>query len=276
MPRLYREAPLNGIWEGTGNMMCMDVLRGLRRDAGTAEAFMDEVDARQGRRASISTAGSCRLGAESAGSATTTATRAVSAARHGLCPAGERAARARERRTCSRPFAGPSAAWRGEPRDYGMPRRRAGAEAHHGAGHRSLRALAGRPAMARLRWKVGGRDRCREAELAARPHSRSPVLGAQGRRAANRRVNDGERAWSRRSRRQGGTASFRGRLTSHKPARDQAAWMERGGVANSAGSTSLFNNAGYQEPRVDQSPIPGDDCLRPGVPTRMRARRGSA
>ena len=32
MARLYREAPLNAIWEGTSNMMCMDVLRSLRRD----------------------------------------------------------------------------------------------------------------------------------------------------------------------------------------------------------------------------------------------------
>lgn len=43
MARLYREAPLNAIWEGTSNMMCLDVQRGLRRDARTAEAFMAEV-----------------------------------------------------------------------------------------------------------------------------------------------------------------------------------------------------------------------------------------
>jgi putative acyl-CoA dehydrogenase len=48
MARLYREAPLNGIWEGTSNMMCMDVLRGLRRDAGAADAFMSEVMRAQG------------------------------------------------------------------------------------------------------------------------------------------------------------------------------------------------------------------------------------
>ena len=40
MPRLYREAPVNSIWEGSGNVMCLDVLRALartprrRRDAG--------------------------------------------------------------------------------------------------------------------------------------------------------------------------------------------------------------------------------------------------
>ena len=32
MARLYREAPLNSIWEGTSNMMCMDVLRAMQRD----------------------------------------------------------------------------------------------------------------------------------------------------------------------------------------------------------------------------------------------------
>ena len=31
MPRLYREAPLNGIWEGSGNVICLDVLRAIAR-----------------------------------------------------------------------------------------------------------------------------------------------------------------------------------------------------------------------------------------------------
>jgi putative acyl-CoA dehydrogenase len=31
MPRLYREAPVNAIWEGSGNVMCLDVLRALKR-----------------------------------------------------------------------------------------------------------------------------------------------------------------------------------------------------------------------------------------------------
>ena len=43
MARLYREAPLNAIWEGTSNMMCMDVLRALSREEGAREAFMAEV-----------------------------------------------------------------------------------------------------------------------------------------------------------------------------------------------------------------------------------------
>src|SRR4249919_307190 len=39
LPRLYREAPLNAIWEGSGNVMCLDVLRALRRDEEAAELF---------------------------------------------------------------------------------------------------------------------------------------------------------------------------------------------------------------------------------------------
>ena len=36
MPRLYREAPVNAIWEGSGNVMCLDVLRALGREDGAA------------------------------------------------------------------------------------------------------------------------------------------------------------------------------------------------------------------------------------------------
>jgi hypothetical protein len=44
MPRLYRESPLNSIWEGSGNVICLDVLRALARSPESLEAFMDEVD----------------------------------------------------------------------------------------------------------------------------------------------------------------------------------------------------------------------------------------
>ncbi len=43
MARLYREAPLNGIWEGSGNVMCLDVLRAIPRSPEGTEAFFDEV-----------------------------------------------------------------------------------------------------------------------------------------------------------------------------------------------------------------------------------------
>ncbi|HEY2499715.1 MAG TPA: isovaleryl-CoA dehydrogenase [Candidatus Angelobacter sp.] len=43
MPRLYREAPLYSIWEGSGNVMCLDVLRALTKDPATVEALLAEL-----------------------------------------------------------------------------------------------------------------------------------------------------------------------------------------------------------------------------------------
>ncbi|MFO1158754.1 MAG: acyl-CoA dehydrogenase family protein [Reyranellaceae bacterium] len=43
MARLYREAPLNGIWEGSGNIIALDVLRAIARTPDTVPAFLDEV-----------------------------------------------------------------------------------------------------------------------------------------------------------------------------------------------------------------------------------------
>ena len=48
MARIYREAPLNSVWEGSANMMCMDVRRSLRKDPATQDAFMAEVSAVKG------------------------------------------------------------------------------------------------------------------------------------------------------------------------------------------------------------------------------------
>ena len=45
MPRLYREAPVNSIWEGSGNVMCLDVLRAIARTPGAAEVLAKELDA---------------------------------------------------------------------------------------------------------------------------------------------------------------------------------------------------------------------------------------
>jgi len=44
MPRLYREAPVNSIWEGSGNVMCLDVLRALGRTAHASEVLRAELD----------------------------------------------------------------------------------------------------------------------------------------------------------------------------------------------------------------------------------------
>jgi putative acyl-CoA dehydrogenase len=43
LPRLYRQAPLNSIWEGSGNIQCLDVLRALERQPETRDALFGEV-----------------------------------------------------------------------------------------------------------------------------------------------------------------------------------------------------------------------------------------
>ena len=43
MPRLYREVPVNSIWEGAGNIMCLDVLRALERMPDAVELLLREV-----------------------------------------------------------------------------------------------------------------------------------------------------------------------------------------------------------------------------------------
>ena len=44
LPRLYREAPLNSIWEGSGNVIALDVLRALHRQPETRDALVAEVE----------------------------------------------------------------------------------------------------------------------------------------------------------------------------------------------------------------------------------------
>jgi putative acyl-CoA dehydrogenase len=48
LPRLYREAPLNSIWEGSGNVMCLDVERAARRETAAVEALLAELSLAQG------------------------------------------------------------------------------------------------------------------------------------------------------------------------------------------------------------------------------------
>ncbi|MBD8524824.1 acyl-CoA dehydrogenase family protein [Pseudomarimonas arenosa] len=48
LPRLFRESPLNSIWEGCGNIQCLDVLRALTREAGVVEALQNELAAAAG------------------------------------------------------------------------------------------------------------------------------------------------------------------------------------------------------------------------------------
>ncbi len=48
MPRLYREAPLNSIWEGSGNVTALDALRAIERVPSSVDALLAEVDAASG------------------------------------------------------------------------------------------------------------------------------------------------------------------------------------------------------------------------------------
>ncbi|MEN1960183.1 acyl-CoA dehydrogenase family protein [Luteimonas sp. MJ246] len=48
LPRLYRQAPLNSIWEGSGNIQCLDVLRALKREPTAAHALRAEIEAARG------------------------------------------------------------------------------------------------------------------------------------------------------------------------------------------------------------------------------------
>ncbi len=43
LPRLYREAPLNSIWEGSGNVMCLDVQRAAQREPAAVDALFAEL-----------------------------------------------------------------------------------------------------------------------------------------------------------------------------------------------------------------------------------------
>ncbi|MBB2493638.1 acyl-CoA dehydrogenase family protein [Aquipseudomonas ullengensis] len=48
LPRLYREAPVNSTWEGSGNVQCLDVLRALSKEPGVLDALFAELGAGHG------------------------------------------------------------------------------------------------------------------------------------------------------------------------------------------------------------------------------------
>jgi putative acyl-CoA dehydrogenase len=43
LPRLFRQSPLNGIWEGSGNVICLDVLRAMARNPESVDVLFDEL-----------------------------------------------------------------------------------------------------------------------------------------------------------------------------------------------------------------------------------------
>jgi putative acyl-CoA dehydrogenase len=48
MTRIYRQSPLNSIWEGSGNVVCLDILRAIRRDSRSAQALIAELEKSRG------------------------------------------------------------------------------------------------------------------------------------------------------------------------------------------------------------------------------------
>jgi len=53
MPRIYRQSPLNSIWEGSGNVICLDVLRAMAREPDSVAAFVQEIETARGTNAAL-------------------------------------------------------------------------------------------------------------------------------------------------------------------------------------------------------------------------------
>ena len=51
VPRFYREAPVNSIWEGSGNIVCLDVARAMRREREAVDALLEGIGAARGANA---------------------------------------------------------------------------------------------------------------------------------------------------------------------------------------------------------------------------------
>src|SRR5262249_47597667 len=48
MTRIYRQSPVNSIWEGSGNVVCLDILRAIRRDPRSAQGLVAELEKSRG------------------------------------------------------------------------------------------------------------------------------------------------------------------------------------------------------------------------------------
>ena len=56
MPRLYRESPVNAIWEGSGNVIALDVVRALAKSPQVADAFLADIELARGGNARLDVA----------------------------------------------------------------------------------------------------------------------------------------------------------------------------------------------------------------------------
>jgi putative acyl-CoA dehydrogenase len=48
LPRLYRDIPVNSVWEGSGNVQCLDVLRSMQKEPNSIETIFNELDKAKG------------------------------------------------------------------------------------------------------------------------------------------------------------------------------------------------------------------------------------
>jgi putative acyl-CoA dehydrogenase len=51
LPRFYREAPVNSIWEGSGNVVCLDIPRAMRREPEAVDALLEVLQGARGANA---------------------------------------------------------------------------------------------------------------------------------------------------------------------------------------------------------------------------------
>jgi putative acyl-CoA dehydrogenase len=56
MPRIFRQSPLNSIWEGSGNVICLDVLRAMSREPECVAVLLDELELARGGNALLDSA----------------------------------------------------------------------------------------------------------------------------------------------------------------------------------------------------------------------------
>jgi putative acyl-CoA dehydrogenase len=56
LPRLFRQSPLNGVWEGSGNVICLDVLRAVAREPRSLDAYWEEIGVAAGADARLDAA----------------------------------------------------------------------------------------------------------------------------------------------------------------------------------------------------------------------------
>jgi putative acyl-CoA dehydrogenase len=95
LPRLFRESPLNAIWEGASNVQALDVLRALGREPESAEAFVAELEPGDATRVEAALAEASEEGARRLVETMATALQATLLDRHGDAAVAE-AFRARD------------------------------------------------------------------------------------------------------------------------------------------------------------------------------------